>query len=84
MTQKTQAAGFCDALAEPSPTDRQTVGRLSRKVTGEVWGRRIVSRAPVGTAGQYYAREKKTRRADFSIRYRVQGSALAVATAAQY
>jgi hypothetical protein len=31
---------------------------------------------PVGTAGRYYAREKKTRRADFSIRYRVQGSAL--------
>ncbi len=26
--------------------------------------------------GQYYAREKKTRRADFSIRYRVQGSPL--------
>ena len=30
----------------------------------------------VGTVGQYYAREKKTRRADFSIRYRVQGSPL--------
>jgi hypothetical protein len=26
--------------------------------------------------GQYYAREKKTRRADFSIHYRVQGSPL--------
>jgi hypothetical protein len=35
MTQETQGAGFCDALAEPSPTDRQAVGRLSRKVTGE-------------------------------------------------
>jgi len=35
MRQKT-SAGFCDTLAEPSPTDRQAAGLLSRKVTGEV------------------------------------------------
>jgi hypothetical protein len=36
MTQKKVSAGFCDAIAEPSPTGRDAAGRLSREVTGEV------------------------------------------------
>jgi len=31
-----EQAGFCDALADPSPTGRVAAGRLSREITGEV------------------------------------------------
>jgi len=34
MTQKSEPAGFCDALAEPSPTGRQAAGRHSRENNG--------------------------------------------------
>src|ERR1700735_3504539 len=33
---KSEQAGYCDVVAEPSPTGRDAAGLLSRKVTGEV------------------------------------------------
>jgi hypothetical protein len=40
MAQKNVSAGFCDVIAEPSPTGRDAAGPLSRKITGEVLGAR--------------------------------------------
>src|SRR5260370_34091982 len=33
---KKVSSGFCDAVAEPSPTGRDAAGLLSRRTTGEV------------------------------------------------
>jgi hypothetical protein len=40
MTQKTTRAQICGGSPEPSPTDRDAAGLLSRKITGEVFGAR--------------------------------------------
>jgi hypothetical protein len=69
MTQQSESAAFCDAVAEPSPTDRRAAGRLSREITGEV-----IPPLTLLTG----------RQAASFLNTQVQGLPLAVATATQY